>query len=316
MRIKKRVKLLAGLIAMIGFAVFFFVQREVQARKELSAQLEWQHTRLEELTDRDAGWLNLAGLFWLDQGRATMGVSSENELVLREVDGPGRMGYFTRKGDSITFTIAGNVPVMVNGEDAVEREVPMKDDEGGEGTPTVLSLGDLQWWVISRDGRLGIRVRDLGSQRLQNFAGIDRYNFNPDWKISAQFLPFEKSHTFEYPTILGTTRAEEAPGVLVFEIDGRQYEMVPFERDEGSRLFLVFGDHTNGKTTYEGGRFLYVDLPDGTGQTVIDFNRAYNPPCAFSPYSTCPQPLRQNRLSLDITAGELMYQEKNEGAGT
>ena len=88
--------------------------------------------------------------------------------------------------------------------------------------------------------------------------------------------------------------------------------MVPFERDEGTRLFLVFGDETNGETTYEGGRFLYVDLPNEMGQTVIDFNRAYNPPCAFSPYSTCPQPLRQNRLALAVTAGERVYRPDPE----
>ncbi len=185
----------------------------------------------------------------------------------------------------------------------------MQDDEGGYGDPTILSYGPLQWWVISRDGMLGVRVRNMESAHLANFEGIDRFDFDADWNVTAQFLPFEKPRLFEYPTILGTMREEAAPGVLVFERDGQQYEMIPFERKEGTALFLVFGDISNSSQTYEGGRFLYVDMPDETGKTTIDFNRAYNPPCAFSAYSTCPQPLRQNRLSVVVDAGEKGYKK-------
>lgn len=312
MRIKKRVKVLAGLIALLGFAAFFFVQRNIQIQMERTAQVAWQNSRLEALVDRESGWLNLAGLFWLEEGRATMGTGAGNDFVLRESTGPARFGTFIRKGDSVTFVIPPEVPVMVDGAPATERRILLKDDDGGEGTPTVLSLDALQWWLIVRDGMLGVRVRDLQSERLQNFAGIDRFSFDAEWKINAQFLSFENPRVFEYPTILGTMREEEAPGVLVFEVEGQQFEMVPFERDGGTRLFLVFGDQTNGETTYEGGRFLYVDLPNEMGQTVIDFNRAYNPPCAFSPYSTCPQPLRQNRLALAVTAGERVYRPDPE----
>lgn len=307
MKVKKRLKVLTGVVVILVLVVFFFVQREVRYVEMFSAHETWQHQRIAELLEEKTGWLNLAGLFWLEEGAYSMGAAASNPFVLREGNAPDVLGTFTRTSDQITFKAANNASVQIEGVDIGEDEVVLQDDEGGYGEPTILVSGQLQWWIIARDGLLGVRVRDLDSDHRKNFAGIDRYDFDMNWKVPAKFLPFESPRVFEYPTILGTMREEEAPGVLVFEFDGRQFEMVPFVRKEGTALFLVFGDETNGRNTYEGGRFVYVDMPDETGMTYIDFNRAYNPPCAFSPYSTCPQPLRQNQLSLFVDAGEEIY---------
>lgn len=307
MKVKKRLKVMTGAIVLLVLTVFFFVQREVRYMQLYAAQEAWQQQRVDELLEENTGWLNLAGLFWLEEGESSMGSAASNRLVLKDGNAPAVLGSFTRVDDQVSFKRANNTPILIDGVDIGDDEIVLKDDEGGYGDPAILVSGQLQWWIIVRDGLIGVRVRDMDSKHLKNFAGIDRYDFDANWKVQAKFLPFESPRVFEYPTILGTMREEEAPGVLVFEFDGRQFEMVPFERKDGTSLFLVFGDETNGTNTYEGGRFLYVDMPDETGMTYIDFNRAYNPPCAFSAYSTCPQPLRQNRLSLVVDAGEEIY---------
>ncbi len=305
--IRTRVTVFTGIVALFVVVTLFFIQREVRHIRMISEHGVWQQTRLADLVDEDTGWLNLAGLFWLEDGTWTIGSAPGNDFVLQEEKLPAMLGSFTRAGDEISFVPRDAASVLVNGKTITDNTILMVDDDGGYGEPTVLSTGPLQWWIISRDSMLGVRLRNQESLNLKNFAGIERFEFDSDWKVEAQFLPFESPRAVEYPTILGTMRIEDAPGVLVFELDGRQFEMVPFERKEGTQLFLVFGDQTNGNTTYEGGRFLYLDMPDERGKTSIDFNRAYNPPCAFSPYSTCPQPLRQNRLPVNVNAGEKVY---------
>lgn len=300
---------MTGAIALVFVAGFYFGQQEMQYQKMLGNQQLWVESRTADLLKVESSWLNLAGLFWLEEGAWSMGASVDNDFILKEGNAPANLGAFIRDGDAVSFRIAPDAAVLVDSVAVEPAEIAMQDDEGGYGDPTIISHGPLQWWVISRDGKLGVRVRNMESSHLANFEGIDRFDFDAAWNLSAQFLPFDEPRLFEYPTILGTMREEAAPGVLVFEHDGQQFEMIPFERKEGSVLFLVFGDVTNTTQTYEGGRFLYVDMPDETGKTTIDFNRAYNPPCAFSPYSTCPQPLRQNRLSVIVDAGEKRYKK-------
>ncbi len=300
--------MLTGVIALFVVASIFFVQREINKAKMMSAHEQWQEKRISDLLEKESSWLNLAGLFWMEEGEWTIGFAQDNDFVLQEGNAAEQLGTFIREGDQVYFDPPEAAEVMA-GDEVVSERITLIDDEGGYGDPTVLSYGPLQWWVITRDGLIGVRVRNLESEHHAGFEGIDSFPFNADWQMEAQFLPFDEARKFEYPTILGTMREEAAPGMLVFEIEGRQFEMIPFEREGGSRLFLVFGDQTNGTNTYEGGRFLYVNMPDETGKTIIDFNRAYNPPCAFSPYSTCPQPLRQNRLSFSVDAGELVYKK-------
>ena len=314
--ISRRVKITSVILALFVVATTLFARQHLQQSAAVRAHEAWQQARLDEMRGAESTWLNLAGLFWLDEGAYTFGADPAGDLVLKAAGAPARIGRFVREGDDIYFEPEPGVPVASPDGPVTER-IRLQSDMGSEETEaTVLSLGSLRWWIIARDGMLGVRVRDLESPAWKAFDGIESYPFDRSWQIPAHFLPFDTPREMEYPTVLGTMRREAAPGVLVFQVEGRQFEMIPFERSEGTRLFLVFGDETNGRTTYSGGRFLYIDMPDESGRTVIDFNRAYNPPCAFSDFSTCPQPLPENRLSIEVTAGEKMYRKPEHPAQT
>jgi uncharacterized protein (DUF1684 family) len=261
----------------------------------------WEAARMDEMQGEES-WLSLAGLFWLEPGQYRFGASPANEFVLATVPAPPVIGTFFVDDDSVRFEADPSVDVTREGT-AVSSLVLVSD--AGH-APTELASGTLRWSLIERDGMLGIRVRDLEHPDLVAFDGIDTYPVDVAWAVRARYEPFETPQPIVFPTVLGTMREEEAPGRLYFEIEGVEYHLDPVPRD-GDRYFLVFGDDTNARETYGAGRFLYTDMPGPDGTTVIDFNRAYNPPCAFTAYSTCPQPPQQNRLSLQVTAGEKMY---------
>ena len=307
--IYRRLRIITGILALLVVAGALFARNELKKLGALEAYREWQQARVDEMEGEETSWLNLAGLFWLENGSYSFGGARENDFVIQGDGIPARIGRFIRDGEAVYFEPDASAEVMA-GSAPLDARVQMQDDMGVESEDaTVLAIGSLRWWIIARDGMLGVRVRDLDQKDWKSFTGIETFDYDHDWRLEAQFLPFEAPREVEYPTILGTTRIEAAPGLLVFQVAGQQFEVIPFERNEGRRLWLVFGDETNGSTTYAGGRFLYIDAPDETGRTVIDFNRAYNPPCAFSDYSTCPQPLRQNQLQIGIAAGEKVYRK-------
>lgn len=272
----------------------------------VEAHRDWQEGRLQEMRDLETSWLPLAGLFWLPEGVSSFGAGPGADLRLSDVEAPAFLGRFIRVGDAVAFEAGPGAAVTLDG--APVEQVDLQHDAGSDENPaTTLAHGDLRWWIIQRDGRLGVRVKDAASPAWRAFTGIPAYAFDTSWRVEARFLPFTSPQPMEYPTILGTTRIENVPGVLQFEIGDQSFELLPFT-STNNRFWIVFGDKTNGESTYEGGRFLYVDAPsDASGATTIDFNRAYNPPCAFTPYSTCPQPLPQNRLPIGVHAGEKTY---------
>lgn len=305
----RTIAFIIALLALFALIGWFLLPQEHEVSTEVIAEYAaWKEGRLEEMRGEASTWLNLAGLFWLEEGAATFGADPSNDLVLRAVNAAPFIGQFIREGDVVYFEPAAGAGVET-AEGLVTGRLLLNDDGGEDMEATVLMQGSLRWWIILRDGMTGVRVRDIEHPAWKAFERIDTYAYDPDWRIKAEFVPFDEPRTFEYPTILGTTRTEKAPGMLVFEYGGQAYEVIPFERDEATRLFLVLGDETNGNETYAGGRFLYTSLPDASGHTIIDFNRAYNPPCAFSDFSTCPQPLRQNRLPFAVIAGERVYKK-------
>ncbi len=173
-----------------------------------------------------------------------------------------------------------------------------------EGPPTVLTSGSLVFHVIDRDGRLFLRVKDRKSEVLQSFQGIDRFPVDVRWRLTAHLEPGPA--TLTVPNVLGMEDASPSPGVLVFTIDDQEYRLTP-TGDPGGNMFLVFGDDSNGKTTYPGGRFLSIEAPAEDGTVSLDFNRAYNPPCVFTPFATCPLPAMTNMLPVAVEAGEKMW---------
>lgn len=266
---------------------------------------EWRDWRHDQLVRPD-GWLSLTGLYWLETGSSTMGADPGNDLVLTRADAPSRLGSFEVGTDEVVFTPAEDAAVSADGTPFAGGAV-WRSQEGAEAVE--MSHGTLTWHVIERDGRLGVRLRDADSPLLRAFAGVEYYPLAPEWRLAGTFEAHEPPKIIKVPSILGTIGDEESPGTAVFEVDGTEYRLDLWrDSDDPANFFTAFADETNGDTTYGGGRFLWIDAPDEHGRIVVDFNRSYNPPCAFTPFSTCPLPPMQNRLPLRIEAGELAFE--------
>jgi len=262
----------------------------------------WHEERIESLTRPD-GWLTLAGLFWLSEGENTFGTDASNDIVFPAGKAPDFLGsFFLRKGQ-VSMQIRPGVKVFHDGRPV--QSLVLKDDS--DGAPSVLEAGPLSWCVIKRGDRFAVRLKDRESPTLREFEGIERFPVDRKWRVEARLEPYDPPKTIPVPTVIGTVIEEHSPGALVFEMDGRSFRLDPIAESSDTDLFLVFGDETNGIETYGGGRFLVVAKPDSAGFTSIDFNKAYNPPCAFTPYATCPLPPEQNRLPFRVTAGEKSY---------
>lgn len=268
--------------------------------KYLAEIEQWHSKRIERLKG-DNSWLNLAGLFWLKEGENKFGSASSNDLIFPKDKSPDFIGTLILKDSIVSIKVAEGINVTAN--DMPVTELQLKDDLSNE--PTVLKLGSLKWYAIKRGDRFGIRLRDLESDLVKNFTGIDRFPVNDKWRISASFVPFEKPKIISIPTIIGTPDKMICRGQLHFKIDGKDYTILPV--DEDGNLFIIFADETNGEETYGAGRFVYADPPDSTGKVIIDFNKAYNPPCIFTPFATCPLPPKENVIRTKITAGEKLW---------
>ncbi|MCB1034912.1 MAG: DUF1684 domain-containing protein, partial [Acidobacteria bacterium] len=269
---------------------------------EYAADVDAWHARRVENLRSKTGWLTLIGLFWLQEGDNTFGSAGDNTLAFPE-KAPARAGTLRLEAGKVTVTAAPEAPLLHDGEPVDVLE--LASDAGGE--PTILDLGSLRFYVIDREGRLGIRLKDSESATLESFAGIDRFPVEPAWRFEARWEAYDPPQTVFTPNVLGSAFEEECPGALVLTINGEEHRLEPTSAGEGN-LFLVFGDATNGDSTYGGGRFLELG-PPANGKVLVDFNRAYNPPCVFTPYATCPLPRRENRLPVEIPAGEKMWGE-------
>jgi len=262
--------------------------------------LAFRQAREERLRTPD-GWLTLVGLHWLREGRNPFGGDPENRVVLPEGKAPALAGAFVVEGGRVRVEVAPGVPVSHEGRPVTSLE--LQNDMQGD--PTILALGPLQFYVIERSGRLGIRVKDSESEALRNFTGLDYYPIGASWRIEARFEPYDGPRTLEVPNFIGPPTQETSPGALVFDVEGTTYRMDAIPDDPS--YLLVFADSTNGSETYGGGRFLRVELPAAASPVALDFNKAYNPPCVFTPYATCPLPPPQNKIATAVRAGEKSY---------
>ena len=264
----------------------------------------WRADRMESLRRSD-GWLTLAGLYWLEEGANAVGADPLSDLVFPADKADLQLGVLQRSDRSVRFEAAAGVEINHEGQ-PVESIDMVSDVAGG---PTTLEHGSLSFYVIERGERVGLRLKDRDSELLREFTGIDHYPVDPAWRLAARFEPFGEPKMIPVPNITGDINDQPSHGRVVFTIDGGEHSLEPLG-EPTEPLFLVFGDQTNGADTYGGGRFLSVGPPDSEGRLTVDFNKAYNPPCVFTPYATCPLPPPGNRLSLPVTAGE-----KNFGAG-
>jgi hypothetical protein len=271
------------------------------AAEQASIQ-QWREQRAASLTS-DTGWLTLAGLFWLDNGSNSFGSGSGNALVLNNAALADTAGSFEVDGGSVRFVAQSDGGVTLNGQRF--DSVSLKTDASGD--PTVLASGTLRFFVIERGGKLGVRVRDLNNPRRLEFRGLSYFPVSTAWVVKARFVPYPPGKRIKIINILGMEVDAESPGAVVFSRNGRQWRLDTVIDSPGDQeLSIMLADGTSGQETYGAGRFLDIPLPQG-GTAVLDFNKAYNPPCALNDFATCPLPPPQNRLQLRIDAGEMKY---------
>ncbi|HMH66934.1 MAG TPA: DUF1684 domain-containing protein [Pinirhizobacter sp.] len=262
---------------------------------------DWQATRAANLKAPD-GWLSLIGLEWLKEGANRVGSAADNDIVLHA--GPAHLGTVTQAADgSLSITLASGSGATVDGKHVAS--APLIDDMHASGKPTTVAFGSASFFAIERDGKKALRVKDENASTRTGFLGLDYFPIDASWRVEATWVPFDPPHELEIGSVLGTVNKEKVPGKAVFTRDGHTFELYPIQEDADS-LFFVFADRTSGKETYGAARFITTGLPKD-GKVVVDFNQAYNPPCAFTPFATCPLAPPENRLDLRVTAGELKY---------
>lgn len=272
---------------------------------------KWHRNRIADLKTPN-GWLNLAGLFWLHKGVNTFGDNKNNDCVYENPDPsnvffPDYLGNFIFEGDSVIWESLDKYMVMVNNQN-----IPFRSKVcvfNGKGLSSEMSWTmsghSFSWTIIKREDKIGVRFRDLKSSNVLLFKGIDRFAVNEKWKIKAILNPPIQSQLM-IMNVLGQNTATKNAGKLFFQIEGKEYSLDVID-EGGPQYFITFADATSGKTTYGAGRFIELPKPDAKGNTEIDFNKAYNPPCAFTAFATCPLPPVQNRLPIAVTAGEKNY---------
>lgn len=261
---------------------------------------DWREERRTSLTSED-GWLTLVGLFWLEPGENRFGSAADNDLVF-PAGSPEHLGTLVREGETVRVAAAPDTGLTTADGEPVTR-MQLATDMTGE--PTVLTVGSLSFYPIVREEMVGIRVKDPESPARSGFEGLEYFALDPAYRVEARLEP--EPGTVAVPNVLGQMVDSPSPGRLVFTVAGREVSIRPIMEEGDEDMFLIFGDETNRTTTYGGGRFLYAPAPGADGRTVIDFNRSYNPPCAFTPYATCPLPPADNKLALAIEAGEKKY---------
>ncbi len=261
--------------------------------------LEWRERRVKSLTS-DSGWLTVSGLFWLKEGKNSVGTAPGNAILLPKGSAADSLGVIEFHNGMTTFEAAPGADVTVDGKPATS--VALKPDTSGE--PNMIQTRALTMFVIRRGKRFGIRLRDRNSEMRKNFTEIKYFPISEAYRVKAKFVPSNPPKMISVPNILGETSDEPSPGYAEFTLRGHACRLTPVT--EGDQLFFIFKDLTSGKETYPPGRFLYTDTPKN-GEVVLDFNKSYNPPCAFTPYATCPLPPAENRLPIRIEAGELRY---------
>jgi uncharacterized protein len=263
---------------------------------------KWR-TQREERLKADGGWLTVTGLFWLHEGTNPFGSAPTNEITL-PAGTPGRAGVFELRQSKVSVRLQPGVAGTVGGQ-PVAGTRPLAGD--GSGAPDVLTLGRTTMHVIERGGRFGIRLKDQDSAARKQFKGLTWYAVDPSYRVTAKFVPYAPPRPIAVPNILGEIEEMRSPGYAVFTLGGKEVKLEPvLEAADARELFFIFRDLTSGKETYPGGRFLYSALPQN-GTVVLDFNKAYNPPCAFTRYATCPLPPKGNRLEARVDAGEKTY---------
>lgn len=287
----------------IFISMFFALLIAVNAQSEYVKSIEkWRIDHEAELKT-DNGWLTVAGLFWLKEGVNTIGAKGAGfDIELTENFKQGKFGEINFQNGKAVLKVEKGVEALTAGKTV--SEIELVSDEKGK--PSAIQIGSQTFYLIKREDRFGIRLKDKNSKERVGFTGLRWFPVNEDYKIEAKFEAFKEPKEVLIPNVLGGNFKMKSPGVLRFKLGGKKYALEPVLEEGSDELFIIFRDATSRTETYGAGRFLYAKRAEN-GKVILDFNRAENPPCAFTSFATCPLPPPQNRLEARIKAGEKRY---------
>ena len=295
-----------GLTALAGFALMVSAcapsSDSTGPADRSAADAAWHAERMERLTAPE-GWVSLVGFHWVEPGEHSIGGGAECDIQL--ATGPDRLGRLRLDDSGLHFSPAPGVAPRLD-DAIVDREITLATSADGQPDRVYFNDGQASFEALVRGGKIALRVRDAGAHTRTGFVGIERFAPDPGWRFEARFEPHPEGQTIEIANVLGQLEPMPNQGVLVFERDGREFRLETVDEGDG-RLFVIFADRSNGTDTYGAGRFVYAEPPGADGRSVLDFNQAYNPPCAFTAHSTCPLPPPENRMDIRVEAGELRY---------
>jgi hypothetical protein len=285
---------LLAAVLIIGHA---FAQSAPAVDPAYQASVEkWKADLVEDLKQN---WLPLAGLFWLKPGDNSFGTDSTNALVFPANSAPAKAGSFSLQGKDVAVKFASPITATINGKPATTAML----DSDQSGHASEIELGTLRMHVIQRGDRVGIRVKDLDSPAVKKYRGPEFFALNPAFRVTAAWVPSDGKKMVDVPNVLGDITPTPVAGEAHFKLNGQDVTLQALGGNPAEGLFFIFKDQTSKTETYPPGRFLQTDaVKDGT--VVLDFNEAYNPPCAVTPYATCPLPPKENQLAIAIPAGE------------
>jgi uncharacterized protein (DUF1684 family) len=284
-------------LAALALVASLGVTTLVQAVNDYEAEITAWRTEREAGLTADDGWLTVSSLFFLREGQTSFGSSQRNDFVVPHV--PSEAGVFELRDGRVTVQAPANARLTVDGETVETAQLSPTENR------MIVTLGPVSLWVHLSGERLAIRVRDTDAEIRKNFTGLEWFPVDDTYRMRAKFTPHAEPMTVKTMNILGDIETYTSTGYVTLTIKGRETQMLPV--NSGQRLWFIMRDGTSGAETYSAARFLYADAPDAEGWTTLDFNRAYNPPCAFNPHTTCPLPPPENRLEIRIEAGEKSY---------
>src|SRR3954469_9093347 len=285
-----------------GLLFVFTGLASVGAQRDYVKEIEKWRTDREANLKKETGWLTVAGLFWLKPGTNTVGAGEKFDVRLTDNFKQPRFGQIDFENGRAVLKVESGVEAQIDGK-SISGPIELVSDEKGK--PPEIRTGTQTFFLIKREERYGIRLKDSNSEARRNFAGLHWFPVNETYKVTARLEPGTEAKELKVPNVLGGFFKMKSPGRLRFLLEGKEQSLQTVEEDDGS-LFLIFGDQSNEQETYKSGRFLYADKLVN-GETELDFNKAENPPCAFTPYATCPLPPAGNKLTLEINAGEKRF---------
>ena len=295
---KQKLTILGILISLVLLATACEVKNMDKGSEEyINSIKKFRKERIDNLKTKSI-WLKLAGLFWLEEGENKFGSDKNNDLIFPE-GFASEMGTFVREDGKVKLIVKEGIEIKVNDKPVSETELVSDLSEN----PTIMKYKDFWWYIIKRGSdKIGIRLIDDKHSNLKSFKGIPAYSINEEWKIKAKWVPYNPVRTIETPSVIGTSTVDSLYGAILFTKNGKEYKL--HAPGKNKMMFIVFADETSGSETYGAGRFLVAEADFEKNEVILDFNKAYNPPCSMSKFATCPLPPEGNRLKLAVTAGE------------